>query len=180
MPRKDTPRVQRFPPGTRVTERKFKPGGAVSTFTCELIACSRDFALVFFRVERPSAFNTPVPIPAGTRSYGFFWHNRPYNAYRFIGADGRLIAHRFDAVTAVRITSHEIAYRDLALDWWVLEDGVLLEEDREEFEALIASGAFSSQDAEAATRATQTVYSRYRHIIDELADLQHRLVIAPR
>lgn len=178
MPRKDTLPTRRFPPGTRITERKQKPGGESVSFPCELVAANQRFALVVFTVERPASFKTPVPIPAGTRSYGYFWTNRPYNAYRFVAPDGRIVCHRFDAVTDVVITTGEIRYRDLALDWWVLDDNTLLEEDRDEFESLVATGTLSSADEIAGAEASRAIFSRYRHIIDELAMVQQRLVTA--
>ncbi|MCO5201746.1 MAG: DUF402 domain-containing protein [Chloroflexi bacterium] len=108
-------------------------------------------------------------MPAGSVSYGYFWARRPYNVYRWLRADGTLIAHRFDAVTEVRIAGDSVRYRDLALDWWALPDGTLLEEDRDELEGLAASGALMATDVERANEAARQVFSRYRHIIDEVA-----------
>jgi uncharacterized protein len=178
MSAKDTPATQRFPPGTRISERKRKLDGTEAVFSCDLLALSRTFAMVLFVVERPSAFVTPVPLPRGTRSYGFFWRERPFNAYRFVAADGAVLAHRFDALTALTISRREIAYRDLVLDWWALPDDTLLEEDRDEYQSRVQDGTLTPADIRAAESASRDILSRYRHLIDELERLQHRFASA--
>jgi predicted RNA-binding protein associated with RNAse of E/G family len=79
-------------------------------------------------------------------------------------------------VTDVRVTDDGVEYRDLLLDWWVLGDGTLTEEDRDEFEAAIADGSISGADISKAEEAARQVYSRYRHIIDEVEELERRHV----
>jgi hypothetical protein len=174
MPQKDTPAIEGYPVGTAISELKHKPDGKVSRYQCELVAGGTRFAMVLFRVTNPGAFDTPVAIEPGTRSFGFFWAARPINAYRFVAADGTVVAHRFDAMADVRIKPDAIEYRDLALDWWALPDGTLLEEDRDEFEGLVAAGTFDRSEVAMVQKATQLVHSRYRHIIDELEELQRR------
>lgn len=173
---KDTARIQRFEPGRTAIERKRKPDGQEHVFQCDYLANGPGFALVRFELTRPGAFATPVPIPVGTSSYGYFWQNRPFNAYRFVDRTGHVVAHRFDAVDNVRITARDIRFDDLVLDWWVLPGNVLLEEDRDEFDELLASGSLPPGAAERVDEATRLIHSRYRHIIDELDMLQRRLV----
>lgn len=168
-----------FPPGTSVIERKRKPDGTERAFRCELIAASSDFALVLFVVERPSAFHAPILLPRGTRSYGFFWSDRPYNAYRMVGADGRVVAHRFDALCDVRITPAEVSYRDLVLDWWVLADGTLVEEDRDEYDALVGDGVLSAADIALAASAAAEIVDNHAALMGELALVQRQLVRYP-
>ncbi len=57
-----------------------------------------------------------------------------------------------------------------------LPDGTLLEEDRDELEALAASGALSASDVERANEAARQVFSRYGHIIDEVVALERKFV----
>jgi len=60
------------------------------------------------------------------------------------------------------------------LDWWVLPGDILLEEDRDEFEALAEAGLLTPSDLESARAADREVHARYRHIIDEAARLEAR------
>lgn len=162
-----------------VLERKLKPGGDVREYSCTLIAQEPGLAVVEFRMpEGGQAFHAPIHIPPGSVSHGFFWLRRPYNLYRMRTPAGDLVAHRFDAVTGVRFDDDAISYRDLVLDWWVDRDDVIIEEDRDELEQLVAAGLVSPADAAKANEAAYQVLSRYRHVFDEAADIErrHRLI----
>ncbi len=166
---------------TDYLELKLKPGGERRQYATELIHRARGFVLVrFHMLSGGGPPDLPVTVPPGSVSLGYFWSRRPYNLYRWRDPAGMLIAHRFDAVTDVEITPAAVTYRDLVLDWWVLPGDVLLEEDRDEFEALAAAGAFSDRDLAAAHAADRLVHARYRHILDEAARLERRYLAAPR
>lgn len=161
-----------------IIERKHKPDGRVLEFSCTLAARRPGFIVVSFPLpEGGTPFGAPVQIPPGSVSYGWFWARRPYNLYRMFGPDGALVAHRFDAVADVRLWDHAVDYRDLVLDWWVLPDDTILEEDRDELEALSTAGQLSPEDVALANRAARDVLSRYRHIIDDVELLERRLQV---
>lgn len=161
-------------------ERKEKPDGTVREYRCTLAYRRGALAVVRFPMQRGGAiFGTPVAIPHGSVSFGFFWSNRPYNLYRMLTAQGEVIAHRFDAITDVRIGRTELSYRDLVLDWWALSDGTLLAEDTDEFQQLVESGAMAPGDAERAREAARLVYGRYRHIIEQAEALLESAGIRP-
>jgi len=126
--------------------------------------------------------NIRIEVPPGSVSHGWFWTRRPYNLYRMRRPDGTLIAHRFDAVADVRLSPEAVEFRDLVLDWWATPDDTLIEEDREEFEELVAAGGLSTNDVAAANDAARAIFSRYRHVIDGVAAQERRLGIrgAPR
>lgn len=162
--------------GGPIIERKRKADGRVAEYACRLVHASS--SVVVIRYDMPggsSGFVTPFTIPPGSSSFGYFWFRRPFNLYRMRDSAGHVLGHRIDAVTAVELTDDAIDYRDLALDWWILADDTLLEEDRDEFDAFVASGRLSHDDEAAATEAARHVYSRYRHIIDDVAVLERRL-----
>ena len=113
-----------------------------------------------------AVFGTPIDIPPGSVSYGYFWRSRPYTVYRMRAGD-RIVAHRFDAVAGVRYREGEVAYRDLALDWWVTAENELIEEDREEFEELREAGVFSAGDLAAAARAERVIARAGERLLPE-------------
>ncbi len=161
-----------------IVERKLKPDGSVREYPCDLLHLDSRLAVVQFVMTRGGAiFGTPIKIPPGSTSYGYFWANRPYNLYRMLRPGGTVIAHRFDALMDVQLGDNVISYRDLVLDWWVAPDGTLIEEDREELDSLVASGAVSARDAARANEAARQVFSRYRHIINEAEAIERRLRI---
>lgn len=164
--------------GTPVIERKVKPDGTVRDYACTLLHLSASLAVVEFVMERGGTiFGTPIEVPPGSVSHGYFWTRRPYNLYRMRNPEGAIIAHRFDAVADVRLGREVISYRDLVLDWWVEPGNTIIEEDREEFEALTVAGRLPPDDVARANEATYRVLSRYRHIIEEVGRLERRLAI---
>jgi len=157
-------------------ERKKKVDGTIEEYETELVYRDGRVAIVRFEMPRGGRPGLPVTVPPGSVSFGYFWARRPYSMYRWIGPDGKVLAHRFDAVGEMRFEPGGVEYQDLALDWWVLPDGTLIEEDRDELEAAVASGAINAADAARANEAARQIYSRYRHIIDEVEDLERRWV----
>jgi hypothetical protein len=172
----DTPLV---PAGAMVLERKAKADGTIREYRCELVGRLRGVVVIRYRIPAEArggaVFHPPIPLSGARWSDGYYWTRRPYNLYRFLDVGGQPVGHRLDAVAAVRVEDGAIAYRDLILDWWVRADGTIIEEDRDEFEAAVASGALSERDARAAEEAARQVLSRYRHIIDEAAAIERRL-----
>lgn len=163
-----------------IIERKQKPDGTIREYGCSLVHRSKTLAVIeFLMAQGGEIFGTPIEVPPGSISHGYFWTNRLYNVYRMRRADGSLIAHRFDAVTDVALSEDAVSYRDLILDWWVTADGVLIEEDRDELEQLQAEGHITQRDLELVNAAARQVFSRYRHIIDGIAELERKLGIEP-
>ncbi len=165
--------------GRSYREVKVKPDGTELAYETSLVHRDQGLVIVCFLMRKGGGPpRLPVVVPPGSVSYGYFWARRPYNVYRWLNPDGALIAHRFDAVTGVRITAEEVRYRDLALDWWALPDGTLIEEDRDELDALALSGVLAAKDLDRANEAARQVFSRYRHIIDEVVALERRFVLS--
>ena len=166
------------PRGTPWVERKGKPDGSERRYPTQLEFASPALVIVSYVMRRGGAvFGTPIEIPPGSVSFGYFWRSRPYTVYRMREGD-RIVAHRFDAVTGVRIGRGGVSYRDLALDWWLTPEGDLIEEDRDEFEELCEAGAFSPADLAAAARAERVIARAASRLLPELAALERRLGIA--
>lgn len=162
------------PPGTPWVERKRKPDGSERRYPTQLEFASPALVVVSYVMQRGGAvFGTPIDIPPGSVSYGYFWRARPYTVYRMREGD-RIIAHRFDAVTGVRVGRGEVSYRDLALDWWLTPGDRLIEEDRDEFEELREAGAFSAADLAAAARAERVIARAPTRLLPELAAIEER------
>jgi hypothetical protein len=166
-------------PGEKVIERKKKPDGSVREYACTVAAVEGGLLVIRYRMDAGGKFETPVRLPAGSVSYGFFWRRRPYNLYRFTGQGGEVLGHRLDAVAQVRWGEGVVEYRDLELDWWVLPGDVVVGEDSEEFESAVESGVLRAADVARARTAEREVLSRYRHIIDEAAEIHARYGLRP-
>jgi hypothetical protein len=184
VPADNTPPASPRPPEPPFLERKEKPGGKIYDYHCTLAHAEPGFVIVRFVVpnfvRKPATpLHTPIPIPPGTTSFGYFWHRRAFDVYRMLAPGGSLVAHRFEAISIVSLDDSSIHYRDLVLDWWAFPDGRLIEEDRDELDDLVAAGAVSSGDAERANAVARHVFGRYRHIIDEVVAIESRLGLQP-
>ena len=163
--------------GQRFLERKRKADGSLHEYETDLVHRDKTVVIVRFVLTRDGGPpRLPVSVRSGTVSYGYFWPRRHYNVYRWISPEGELVAHRFDAVTAVKVSEHEVDYRDLVLDWWAFPDGSIIEEDRDELDEAVAAGLVTKDEERLATEAAYQVLSRYRHIIDEVEALERRWV----
>lgn len=113
-----------------VTEVKRHLDGRVERFGCRLALRRPHLAVLRFdhKEARPAG---GLRLPAGSRTFGFFWHRRSYVLYRIVGPDGRLIAHRFDVVEDVRLGETEVSYTDLLLDLWADTAGTARLEDED-------------------------------------------------
>jgi predicted RNA-binding protein associated with RNAse of E/G family len=169
------------PAGRRtIIERKQKADGTIREYACVLLHMDGSVAIVEFLMAKGGAiYGTPIDVPPGSISHGYFWKRRDYNLYRMRDPGGAIIAHRFDAVADVRFADDAVSYRDLILDWWVTPTDELIEEDRDEFDAAVTAGTVSPGDLAATRRAEHAIYTRYRHIIDDVAKLERRLGTGP-
>jgi len=157
-----------------------KPDGSAHEYALAPVARFRHLVVGRFALPMgaPAGPRIPFGLPPGSCSDGYFWSRRPYLVYRFRGPDGAAIGHRADAVANVRLGRTTVTYRDLALDWWMLPGGEVLEEDRDELEQLVASGRLSPTDAARAERARRAIVGRWAEIAAEIAAIE-RLVEHP-
>ena len=115
------------PPAARLIERKITLDGAVQEFPLE-----RWLATPELIVGRwVSDGSPPFEGSAGFTSWGVWWPQRPYGAYRIHRPDGSLRLYRIDALEAVRCEGGVIEYRDLLLDALIRpgEEAVIEDED---------------------------------------------------
>jgi hypothetical protein len=155
---------------TPITEVKRHLDGRVERFRCALVLRRPHVVVVRFEHRRGRRAGG-LPIPAGSRSYGFFWARRSYVLYRIAGPAGDVIGHRFDAVEAVELGEREVSYADLLLDVWVGPDGAPRVEDEDEVRAAARRGRLSAAQRGRIARAKRTLLRRHRAIEREAARL---------
>ncbi|MFQ5880484.1 MAG: DUF402 domain-containing protein, partial [Dehalococcoidia bacterium] len=118
-----------------ILEVKRHLDGRRQVFACQALAVTPQRAVVRFvnpqAVASAPAAGSGQALPAGSVTIGFFWRRRRYNLYRFLAPDGRLLGHRFDVVTDVRIGRGRIEYLDLLLDVRVDAQGNVRVEDED-------------------------------------------------
>jgi predicted RNA-binding protein associated with RNAse of E/G family len=153
-----------------ITENKRHVDGRQELFQCEGLVVGARQAVIRFRHQQARTVSG-FHLPAGSITYGFFWRGRHYILYRFVGPEGRLIAHRFDVVDEVRISRRRVEYLDLALDMWVGPDGRARLEDEEEVAEYAARGLLSAERLALIERTRRHLLTRRRRIIERAAAL---------
>lgn len=113
-----------------VVEIKESLTGEVHRFNCSLVERSAGELVVLYVV--PGAVDLDgINIPPKTRSFGYFWESRPYNAYHFVTPQGKTLALYFNISDSTRIDMSVVTWRDLVVDVLVLPDGSVRQLDRE-------------------------------------------------
>src|SRR3990170_2051230 len=153
-----------------ITEVKRHLDGRVERFACRLVLRRPHLAVLRFdhKEARPAG---GLRLPAGSRTFGFFWRRRPYVLYRIVGPDGGLIAHRFDVVEDVRLGETEVSYTDLLLDLWVDANGTAQIEDEDEVEEHARRGLLSPGQRKRIERTRELLLRGQQAIAREAARL---------
>ena len=81
-----------------------------------------------------------ILLRRNTLSLGYFWEDRPYNAYHWIDARGDSVALYFNISDGTRIGPEEIEWRDLAVDILISPDGRCRVLDEDELPANLDRG----------------------------------------
>jgi len=105
-----------------ITEVKHTLGGERRTFDCELLQRSASEAVVIYRMPRDVQLED-IALARGTLSLGYFWKDRPYNAYHWIDESFASLALYFNISDRTCIGEHTIEWRDLAVDILISPDG---------------------------------------------------------
>lgn len=151
-----------------VREVKRRLDGRRDVFLCQALALGRQRTVVRF-VSSQGGSAGGITFPPGTTTYGFFWRRRPYNLYRLVDPQGRLLAHRFDVVDEVRIRPQrgEVEYLDLLLDIWVYPDGHLRLEDEAEVADHVRRGLLSPRQRARIARTQNYLLRAWGRIIGD-------------
>lgn len=129
-------------PSRRIWEIKERLSGEQLRFDLECWLQSERLVVARWLAPDPN----PYGIAPGTFSWGCWWRDRPYGAYRVHRPDGSLRSYRLDAVERVRIEPQAVHYRDLLLDAWITPEGAVRLEDEDEVQEEMAAGRLSAHE----------------------------------
>ena len=96
-------------------------------------------AVVIYRMPRAMLLED-VQLAQGTVSYGYFWRDRPYNAYHWVDDDKHTLALYFNIADRTRIGHDTIEWRDLTVDVLLTPDGRCRVLDEDELPADLEPG----------------------------------------
>ena len=107
---------------THITEIKTTLLGERKTFACELLQATSTDAVVVYRMPTDYQLED-ILLRKGTLSLGYFWQDRPYNAYHWVDAQRETVALYFNVSDCTVVTAESIAWRDLMIDVLITPDG---------------------------------------------------------
>ena len=109
-------------PANSITEIKTTLAGERKTFACELLQATATDAVVVYRMPTDHQLED-ILLRKGTLSLGYFWQDKPYNAYHWIDARLDTVALYFNVSDNTIISAESIAWRDLVVDILITPDG---------------------------------------------------------
>lgn len=118
----------------QITEVKTTLAGRTDRFFCDVAERSGRHVVVVYRVPKDREVHG-VWLPEGTVTVGYFWQDRPYNLYHWIGPDGRTLAYYFNIGDVTRYDGDTVEWRDLAVDILATPDGPVQVLDEDELPA---------------------------------------------
>lgn len=106
----------------KITEVKTTLAGERHEFECELLRRAAGEAVVVYRMPDDRRLED-ILLRKDTLSLGYFWEDRPYNAYHWIDARQDTVALYFNISDGTRIGAQTVEWRDLAVDILISPDG---------------------------------------------------------
>ena len=107
--------------GTRIVEVKTTLAGERKEFSCELLKRAEGELAVIYRMPRDVQLEDLL-LPKNSISIGYFWENRPYNVYHWIGDQRQTLALYFNICDNTHISADQVTWRDLTVDVLITPD----------------------------------------------------------
>ncbi|SRR6266478_6059878 len=119
-----------------VLEIKRTLSGREKRFSCRLLHGDPDGhrAVLLFVSQEPMHVHG-IDLPPGTVTFGYFWRDRPYNAYHWLDTRGDTIGVYFNLSDSTRISADVLTWRDLTVDILATPAGRLEVLDEDELPA---------------------------------------------
>ncbi len=108
-------------PQTRITEVKTTLAGKRKKFECELLKYNAGEVIVIYRMPRDVQLEDLL-LPKGSISLGYFWEDRAYNVYHWLDDNRQTLALYFNICDNTRISTDQVAWRDLTVDILITPD----------------------------------------------------------
>lgn len=109
--------------GPPVVEVKERLDGSRQEFACALLARSATEAVLLYETRQAWPVAPGLTVPPGTRSLGYYWVARPYNAYHWLTPAGGTLALYVNLSDRTRLAPDRLHWRDLIVDLLVTPDG---------------------------------------------------------
>ena len=131
------------PPTETLIERKVALDGRTLEFPLERWLVAPDVVVGRWVSDLDPRAIERYPRASGFTSWGVWWPQLPYSAYRLHRPDGSLRVYRLDTVDRVICEDDCVTFHDLLLDALIRPDGEVAIEDEDEVAEATAAGQLS-------------------------------------
>ncbi len=125
-------------PSEELVERKVALDGRILEFPLERWLATPDVIVGRWVADKDPRAISRYPRAGGYTSWGIWWPNLPYSAYRLHKPNGDLRIYRLDTIDQVIFDGEHVEFHDLLLDALIRPDGEVTIEDEDEVEQAIA------------------------------------------
>ena len=130
-------------PTERLIERKIGLDGRTLEFPLERWLCAPELIVGRWVADQDPRAISRYPKASGFTSWGVWWPDRPYSAYRMHKPGGDLRAYRLDTIDRVNFDGETVEFHDLLLDAVIRPNGEVTIEDEDEVEQATAERRLS-------------------------------------
>ncbi|MYD53156.1 MAG: DUF402 domain-containing protein [Chloroflexi bacterium] len=121
-------------PTATITERKVALDGRILEFPLERWLTTAEVIVGRWVADQDPRAIERYPRASGFTSWGVWWPDKLYSAYRLHRPDGSLRVYRLDTVDRVCFDGQTVEFHDLLLDALIRPDGEVTIEDEDEVE----------------------------------------------
>ncbi len=135
-------------PSETIIERKVALDGRTLEFPLERWLATPQLVVGRWVADQDPRATSRYPRAAGYTSWGVWWPQLPYSAYRLHRPDGSLRVYRLDTIDRVLFDVHDdhsVEFHDLLLDALIRPDGSVTIEDEDEVAEALAAGQLSRE-----------------------------------
>ena len=130
-------------PSETIIERKVALDGQILEFPLERWLTTPELVVGRWVADNDPRASSRYPRAGGFTSWGVWWPNRPYSAYRLHKPNGELRIYRLDTIDRVLFDGQTIEFHDLLLDALIKPNGKVTIEDEDEVEQATAKHQLS-------------------------------------
>ena len=127
-------------PTEQLIERKVGLDGSVQEFPIERWLVTPELVVGRWVADQDPRAMERFPGASGFTSWGVWWPQLPYSAYRVHRPSGEVRIYRLDTVDCVIVQNETVEFHDLLLDALIRPDGEVSIEDEDEVEEALAEG----------------------------------------
>lgn len=116
---------------TNCKEIKEFLNGECKEFNCHLLKLDHEIGILKYIIQENHLVDS-VKLKPGDITYGIYWHDLPFNLYKWEDKGGRCKGNYFNVADNVKLTEEVFFWRDLILDILVLSENdkpVLIDEN---------------------------------------------------